>query len=463
MAHKSVSEVSQTARDLVAAIQASPSQYHVVKNALEAIDAEILHEDDPFWDIRPGGTYAVVRNDASVIFATVPKNLVPAFACFDIVAAHTDSPSFKVKENPVVSGDGYIRLNVEEYGGTIKKTWLDRTLSVAGRVVVLEEDGSVATYLVDLGKSMNCVIPSLAPHMGAADTDEISVQGNMMPIMAVEHDLPSGQSPAELFSSVLRSALRDKYGADGEILAYDMFLYPVIDAYSLGIDDDSALGLLCMPRLDDQGCVWPAVWAFAEQAKAPERSSRVAVLALFDDEENGSMTRHGADSTFLDDVLVRLGAAIGISDAKLRSAALARSFMVSADNGHAKHPAYAGKADPTNDVVLGGGIVLKHAANQRYMTDARTAAAFKAVCSRADIPYQVFHKNSDVRGGSTLGNISTTHVSVPGVDIGLPQLAMHSSQELCHAADVRSMLLFFSAFYAGARPMSATCKEAVAY
>ena len=436
---------------------------HVVKNALEAIDAEILHEDDPFWDIRPGGTYAVVRTAASVIFATIPNNLAPAFACFDIVAAHTDSPSFKVKGNPVISGDGYIRLNVEEYGGTIKKTWLDRALSAAGRVVVLEDDDSIATYLVDLGNSMNCVIPSLAPHMGAADTDEISVQGNMMPIMAVEHDLPLGQDPAELFSAALRSALHDEYGADGEILTYDMFLYPVAGTCSLVGSSGSASGLLCMPRLDDQGCVWPAVWAFAEKAKVPEYSSRVAVLALFDDEENGSMTRHGADSTFLDEVLTRLGTAIGISDTKLRAAALARSFMVSADNAHAKHPAYAGKADPTNDVVLGGGIALKHAANQRYMTDARTAAAFKAICSCASIPYQVFHKNSDVRGGSTLGNISTTHVSVPGVDIGLPQLAMHSSQELCHTADVDSMLLFFSAFYAGARPMTATCEEAVAY
>lgn len=446
--------------NVLCSIQASPSQYHVVRNALDILDAEVLREDDPSWTIEPGRTYAVVRADASLVAFRVPKtgsaDEIASSARFEIGVVHTDSPTFKLKEHPIIEREGCSCLNVEEYGGAIHKSWFDRPLSVAGRACVQREDGSFATCLVDLADKVSGIIPSLAPHMGAKDEDEVSVQSNMCPIIAMSWQLQAMISGEDIMKRAVAEDIEQRYGFGvRKVMSWDLSLYVLDVPAILGIGEGA---LVASPQLDDQGSVWPAVMGFADAVRegvVDEQVGVVPVLALLDNEENGSMSRAGADSTFLSDVLTRVAEILGIEGGAYK-AMLARSFMVSADNAHAANPNYAGKADPTNKVGLGCGIVLKYSANQKYMTDARGAAVFKAICDGAGIKYQVFHNNSDVKGGSTLGNISGTHVSVAGCDIGLPQLAMHSAYEVCGKADIASMHSFFKTYFGSAREVDVT-------
>lgn len=431
-------------------IAASPTAYHVVENALSSIKNIQLTEADFDWHIEYGNTYAITRNDASAIFVHVPKGFHKKNCAFDIAAVHTDSPALKVKDNPIVIKDGYIRLNVERYGGPLPRTWFDRPLSVAGRVFISHK-GAIKRVLVDMADILRGVIPSLAPHMAQESDEKVSYQSHMMPIIGIADGT---QSAGTLFNEYILAAIAKHYPdvSVEDILSFDLFVY---DAERPNVIFDAPVGatairrnMLLSPRLDDQGCVWTSVFGFADADK--DASASISVLALFDNEENGSACRAGADSTFLVDVISRIEDALDMTNAE-RYRAHARSFIVSADNAHAKHPAYPARADITNETLLGGGIVLKHSASQRYMTDGSTAAVFASMCRKSNIPYQHYYNNADVVGGSTLGNILSTQMSLPGIDIGLPQLAMHSANECVCPADIDSMQRFFEGYFSGQR------------
>lgn len=327
--------------------------------------------------------------------------------------------------------DNYIKLNTEKYGGMILSTWLDRALSVAGRVAV-EEGKGIVTKLVNIDKDL-LVIPNMAIHMNRDMNKgvEYNPQVDMLPLFAGSTE---SQGKGALLQQIATAA-----GVEPEaVLGYDLFLYPREKGRIFGENGEFVLS----PRLDDLQCVFAAVSAFVESI--PKKY--INVCAVFDNEEVGSGTRQGADSTFLEDTLQRIGEALEVDGSDyLRW--IAGSFLISADNAHAVHPNHPEKADPTNRPYLNSGIVIKYHGSQKYTTDAVSAATMKSICRKAGVPWQTYANRSDIAGGSTLGNISTAHVSVASVDIGLPQLAMHSAVETAGTRDteyaVKAMKVFW--------------------
>lgn len=396
-------------------IDQSPTCFHVVANIRERLLKEGFTElfEKDIWKLKKGN-YFVTRNDSALLAFRIPGK---DFDGFNMFAAHSDSPTFKIKENPEMEVSGaYIRLNVEKYGGMLCAEWFDRPLSVAGRLIVKSGKG-VKSVLVNVDRDL-LMIPSLAIHMNrdANSGYSYSAQKDMLPLFG---DIDS----KDKFFDIVAKAAGVKAG---DIVGHDLFLYNRVKPVTWGADGE----FISSARLDDQECVYTGFEGFLN-AKA---SSNCPVLCVFDNEEVGSTTKQGAASTFLKDTLTRINDGLGRSLQQYHTA-LSQSFMISADNAHAIHPAHADKADPVNRPLMNKGIVIKFNANQKYTTDAVSAARFKVLCERAGVPYQVFTNNSDIAGGSTLGNISTTQVAVNTVDIGLAQLAMHSPYETAGAKD----------------------------
>ena len=394
----------------------SPTAFHAAAN-LEAMLRETgfeeLRETDP-WMVDAGGRYYVKRNDSALIAFQVPET---GFASFRIAAAHSDSPAFKLKEKFEDKTEYYVRLNVEKYGGMIMSTWMDRPLSVAGRLAVRDGDG-VAVKLVNLDRDA-VMIPNMPIHFNREINSGYSYdpQADMMPLYG----------NAESAGGLMREIAEAAGVAEGDILGHDLFLYGRERAAVWGAEDS----YFSCGRIDDLECAWACVAALTRSTAR----DAVNVCAVFDNEEVGSGSRQGADSGFLYDVLTRLGFALGASDGEIR-AAMAGSFMVSADNAHAVHPNHPEKWDKQNRPVMNGGIVIKHNANLKYTTDALSSARFALICEKAGVPVQHFANRSDIAGGSTLGHISAAHVSVESVDIGLAQLAMHSLYETAGTKDL---------------------------
>ena len=389
-------------------IKASPTAYHTVHTAAERLRSEGYTElsEGGEWKLSPGGRYYTVRNGTSLI-AFRYKSSAHGFM---IVASHSDTPSFRVKMNAELEG-AYTRIATEKYGGMIYYSWLDRPLSIAGRVAVESESG---------------VIPSVAIHLRRNVNDGVALNPaqDMLPLY-------SNRGGEGLLSLVAKKL---GIGEDG-ILSHDLFLYNLEESRCFGADGEFFLS----PRPDDAGCVYSSLEAFLAAADAES----VPVLAVFDNEEVGSETKQGAASTFLADTLRR------IAGGEL-SAMLAESFMVSADNAHALHPNHPELSDARCAPVLNGGVVIKYNASQRYATDGLSAAVFEKICKSADVPVQCYYNRADLPGGSTLGSISDTRVSIPTVDIGLPQLAMHSAVETAGVRDVEAMILALTEFYSSA-------------
>lgn len=406
----------QTAKELIQFIEKSPTCFQAVATMKEILEQEgysELKERDK-WNLEKGGRYFVTRNDSSLIAFTVPKEGLKGFR---IMASHSDSPSFKIKDNPEMAVENkYVKLNVERYGGMLCAPWFDRPLSVAGRVVVKENDTFV-TKLVDVDRDL-LMIPNLAIHMSrqANEGYQYSAQKDMLPLY--------GEIAAK---DTFMETIAQAAGVKAEdILGHDLFLYNRQKGCIWGAQEE----FLSIGRLDDLQCAFASLKGFL----GGEKKEYAAVHCVLDNEEVGSSTKQGAASTFLYDVLVRMVRGLGM-DYEDYLRALADSFMISADNGHALHPNYTEKADPVNRPVLNQGIVIKYSGNQKYCTDAVSAAMFKDLCSQAEVPYQTFTNNSDIPGGSTLGNISNTKVALNSVDIGLPQLAMHSPYETVGVKD----------------------------
>ena len=417
------------ARQLLDFLQESPSCYHAVdalSRTLREAGYTFLPEARP-WALAPGGKYFTVRGNSSLIAFRLPAGRPRGFL---IAAGHSDSPTLKLRENAELpSPGGAMRLSVEPYGGGIWRSWMDRPLSVAGRITV-EAEGRIETRLVQVDRDL-LVIPSVAIHMNR----EVNKGTALDPAV----DLPPLLGVGTEAGSFRALIAREAGVAEEAILTTELFLYPRTPGTLLGIQEE----LIAAPRLDDLQCGFACTRGFL----AAGESESVPVLCVFNNEEVGSNTRQGADSTFLTDILARIGAGAGLSGEDYR-AAIASSFLVSADNAHAVHPAHGEYADKNEFPVLGGGIVLKYNANQRYTTDALSAAVFRQVCRMAEVPVQLYSNRADLPGGSTLGNISSAHLSVPSVDIGLPQLAMHASWEVASVADtgalVRAMEVYFS-------------------
>lgn len=414
-------------RDLIHFIANSPSPFHAVRGIKAALlyagFTEIREEDT--WQIEKGGKYVVTRNGSALMAFTVPQEGAEAF---HITASHCDSPTFKIKEDPEIADGPYVKLNVEGYGGMIMSTWLDRPLSVAGRLLVTE-NGHLAEKLVAIDGTM-LVIPSVAIHMDRSVNQhkEWKVQKDMLPL----YGMTGAKTP---FMDVIAAAAKVKAE---DILAHDLILYSRVPGTIWGEERE----FISSPKLDDLQCAFACFRGFTQGQK----EKYISVYALFDNEEVGSATSQGAGSSFLANTLERLARSLGYSYDETM-AMIARSFMISADNAHSVHPNHPEYADPVNRPVINGGIVIKYSAAQKYATNAFSAAYFKKLCKDHDIPTQTFTNHSDNPGGSTLGNISNTVIAMPTVDIGLPQLAMHSSYETAGVKDTAYLVDAVTKFY----------------
>ena len=381
----------------------------------ELINAGFIKLDESKkWNIEPEKNYYIIRNTSSIIAIKIPSNIKDVG--FNIVASHSDSPCYKLKPNATINDvrNNYTKLNTEGYGGMIATTWLDRPLGIAGRVFV-EKNDEIKEELITLEETL--VIPNVAIHLSKDQT--LNPQIDMLPLLGEANNS---------FESVL-----SKY-VDGKVLSNDLFLYNKEKAMLSGLNNE----YLMSGRLDDLECAYTSV-----EALIKSNPSNIAVCAVFNNEEVGSTSANGADSQFLVDTLNRIADALSFDIYQ----ALASSFIISADNAHAVHPNHPEKSDSTNMVYMNKGVVVKHQASLRYTTDALSEAIFKKICNLIDVPYQDYTNRSDMRGGSTLGAISQSHLSIPSVDIGLAQLAMHSIYETCGVKDIEYMVKVLNKFY----------------
>ena len=399
------------------------SQYHAIdllKKQLEESGYTAICEGAN-WKLEKGGKYYLTRGGSAIIAFRIPEEPPMGFM---MSASHCDRPTFKLKENGELTG-AYTRLSTEKYGGMIIAPWLDRPLSVAGRVLV-EGEGKVESRLVDIDKDL-LLIPNVAIHMNRKANEGYAWNPAVDTLPLVGSDQAAGK---------LWQLLEKEAG--GKILGHDLYLYIREKASVWGLEEE----YLSAAALDDLQCAWGCTQGFL-QAKA---SKAIPVLCVFDSEEVGSASRQGAGSSMLEDVLARICENCMLDLRQL----LNRSYMVSADNAHAIHPNHPEYADPSNAPVMGGGIVIKFNANQAYTTDGLSTAIFRKVCKGAGVPVQTYCNRADLPGGSTLGRISLGHVSVLSVDIGLPQLAMHSAYETASVKDSDYLEQAMTAFYGAA-------------
>ena len=411
-------------------IRECPSMFHTtaaIRRRLDAAGFAYLPEGQA-WEVVPGGRYYTCRNNSSIVAFKVGEELDSYH--FQLAAAHGDSPCFKVKAAPELEGPGdYLRLDVEAYGGMIDHTWLDRPLGIAGRALV-REGSRVESRLLATDRDV-AIIPSVAIHLNR--------ESGRAPELNRAVDLCALFSAGDLAAGAFDRLVADELGVEPkQVLARDVFLYNRQEPVAWGVAGE----FVSAPKLDDLGCAYVALEAFL----ASDNAHDVSVYACFDNEEVGSNTKQGAMSTLLRDTLVRVNAALGKTEEDYLRA-VAGSMLVSCDNAHACHPNHPEKHDEANRCWLNRGLVIKEAANQHYCTDAFSRAALVAVLDDAGVPYQTFANRSDMAGGGTLGNLSNTQVSLHGVDVGLPQLAMHSSFETAGARDVELGIRALAAFY----------------
>ncbi|MBE6794043.1 MAG: M18 family aminopeptidase [Ruminococcaceae bacterium] len=406
-------------------IEISPTAYHAVENVKSELKENGFYElcEGKTWDIEKGKCYFVSRNNSSLIAFKVPES---DFSGFMIAASHSDSPAFKIKENPDVKDKFYARLSVEKYGGMIDSTWLDRPLSVAGRVLLKNGQG-VSTKLVDFKNPM-ALIPNVAIHLNRKANEGVSLNAavDLLPVL----------NTAKEDSMDFLSRVADELDVNKEdILSTDLYLYNCEKGYEWG-------DFVSSPRLDDLQCVFASLKAF-ENA---ETSESMPVIAIFDNEEVGSSTKQGADSTFMSFVLKKLSFALGLDEAHFADK-VANSMMLSCDNAHGVHPNHSEMTDSNHQCILNDGVVIKYNANQSYCTDGMSAAILKRICEKSSVPSQAYTNRADIRGGSTLGNIANTQLSMLSADIGLAQFAMHSSFETAGSKDTEYMVRLLESFF----------------
>jgi aspartyl aminopeptidase len=434
--------MSDRAADLMAFLDRSPTPYHAVAEAvrrLEVAGFRPLREDE-IWSLEPDARRYAVRAEGSLV-AFQAGSESPAETGFRIVGAHTDSPNLRLKPRPDRTADGYRQLAVEVYGSPLLHTWLDRELSLAGRVSFREGAGSgrhgVRTALVDFRRPL-LRVPNLAIHLQRElllEGLKLNAQQHLAPLVGLEEAPPL----AELLASELRAA-----GAaaiePGDVLGFDLMAYDVQGAIVVGARGE----FMGSPRLDNLASCHAAVTALAETAAA-SLGKGTRMIVLYDHEEVGSRSAQGAAGTLLSDALERTVAGFKDGARQGLARAVARSLMISVDMAHAVHPNYADRHEPEHRPVVGQGPVIKVNANQSYASDAETAALFASLCRESGVCPQHFVVRSDLTCGSTIGPISAARVGIRTVDVGSPMLAMHSCRELAGTADVAPMIEVLSA------------------
>ena len=413
-------------KDLMNFLDSSVTMFHAINECEKVLknSGYIYLPENEKWNIR-AGKYYTKRNSSSLI----AFDIVNGDYHFQISAAHSDSPTFKLKDRPIIESNGYLKLNVEAYGGMIDTTWLDKPLTLAGRVMVDTSDG-IETRLLYIDKDL-LIIPNVPIHFNREINKGFAFnnQVDMLPVFS------TGNLSEADFDKMLAKELNVKPEA---ILAKDLYLVNRQKATVIGYDNE----LISSGRLDDLECVYTSLLGFIEAMN----NDHINVFAVFDNEEVGSVTKQGAMSTFLVSTLNRINKALGKSDEDYYRA-IAKSMLISCDNAHAIHPNHPELFDVKNRPVLNKGIAIKESANQKYTTDAFSRAILKTILDKNNIPYQTFANRSDIIGGSTLGNLSNTAVSMNAVDIGLPQLAMHSAYETAGAKDVEYAIEALRAFF----------------
>ena len=413
-------------RDLMDFLDSSVTMFHAInecEKVLQKSGFTYLPENEK-WNINKG-KYYTKRNSSSLIAFDIAEGDYH----FQISAAHSDSPTFKLKDRPIIEANGYLKLNVEGYGGMINATWLDKPLTLAGRVMVNTDKG-IDTRLLHIDRDL-LIIPNVPIHFNREINKGFAFnnQVDMLPILS------AGNLKEADFDNMIAKEL----GIEAEaILAKDLYLVNRQKAAIIGFDNE----LISSGRLDDLECVYTSLRGFVEA----ENKNHINVFAVFDNEEVGSVTKQGAMSTFLASTLDRVNTALGKSKEEYYRA-IAKSILISCDNAHAVHPNHPELFDVKNRPVLNQGIAIKESANQKYTTDAFSRAILKKILEKKNIPYQTFANRSDIAGGSTLGNLSNTVVSMNAVDIGLPQLAMHSAYETAGAKDVGYAFETLKAFF----------------
>ena len=405
----------------------SYSPYHNVNNIKSLLLKEgfiELKEEDEF-NLEKGKNYFVIRNYTSIIAFKVGKN-VDGSSHFQLVASHSDSPTFKIKDHIYNEIAGVNKLTVEPYGGMINSTWLDKPLSIAGRIIV-SQDNVLKTKLYASHQDL-CIIPNLAIHMNRDINDgfKYNPQIDLCPIIGEENK-----------DNILETLLKKEINEGESLVNYDLFLYNRQKACKIGINDD----FIAAPKLDDLASSFATLKGFI----ASNNDEVINVYCCFDNEEVGSTSINGADSNFLDVTLKRIYLAFD-HNIDHYFAALARSFLISADNAHAMHPNHPEKTENDSKVLLNHGVVIKHNANMRYCSDSLSSSLIKKLLEKEGLEAQEYFNRSDIRGGGTLGNISISHVSILSVDIGLPQLAMHSSYETMGSKDYLDMIKLIKVF-----------------
>lgn len=397
----------------------STTAFHAIKNIETKLKSNhfIKLDEKAAWNILPNTSYYVIRNSSSIIAFKTPKDLNNIG--INIIASHSDSPSYKIKPNSTMKDvkNNYAKLNTETYGGPLTYTWFDKPLGISGRVFV-EDNNQIKEELVDFDTTI--IIPSVAIHLNRTNEFNPNPQIDLLPLI--------GDSTTS-FEEQLQNKFKDQ-----KVLSTDLFLYNKEVARLIGFNNE----YLASPRIDNLECAYISTVALINS-----KPKNINICAIFNNEEVGSRSQNGAGSTFLKDVVKRIATSLNQDINQIN----ARSFMISSDNAHAIHPNHLEKADPTNMVYMNKGIVIKHQAGLSYTTDGLTEAIFKKICLLANVPYQDYTNRSDQRGGSTLGAISQTQLSIPSVDIGLAQLAMHSTYETCGCQDISYMYQALLKYY----------------
>ena len=399
--------MNEQIRALMDFLDASRSVYHVVAYLADLMESNgyIRLDEGQKWKLEAGGKYYVNRGGSSLLAFRIPAAPVG----YMMSATHIDHPTFRLKVNGELTG-AYTRALVERYGGMILAPWLDRPLSIAGQAMVETENG-IETRLVDIDRDL-CLIPNVAIHMNRNinENTTLNMAVDMIPLIG-------GADAKGKLEQELESA------AGGKIMGADLYLYVRQRSSIWGLNNE----FISAPGLDNLLCVWACQQGFLHAGS----SDSIPVMAIFDSEETGSNSRQGADSTMLASILARISRCLGLDHDRM----LSNSMLISADMAHALHPNHPELADPANAPVMNGGVVMKFNASKNYVTTGLSAALFRKICAKAQVPLQIFHNRADIKGGSTLGYISMNHVSVPSVDIGLAQLAMHSSYETAGVED----------------------------
>ena len=421
--------IEKEVQELLSFIDGNPTAYHTTASVRNILLKEGFSEllESRRWQLEPGRSYFVCRNGSSILAFRMGEQLENY--SFNVAAAHTDSPCFRIKENAEIHmGRKYTKLNTEGYGGMIMPSWLDRPLTVAGRLLVRTESG-IESRLVCPDRALAC-IPNLCIHFnrdlnnGMKYNPQVDLQpifggkgGNLKEVLAAE----AGVKAEDILDADLVLATREK-------------------AVRMGLNGEYFMS----GRIDDLECAYTTLWGFLQGRG--EEEGRGDIWVMFDNEEVGSSSRQGAQGTLMADVLARIEESMGVSrEQSIR--ARTNSLVLSADNGHATHPNHPEKSDPANPIVMGGGVLLKYNARQTYTTSGFTGAAFTAICKKAGVPVQVFANRADVPGGSTLGNLLGHQILMPMVDIGLGQLAMHSAMETASCADAEYMAKAVAEYY----------------